>query len=341
MSINGMVSRCSLKGMKCLRLSWIFGVLVCCAAAQGQGALIPAAFYAVQGAPFTLTVETHWDQMREGGPKQGTQRILRDAAGRQRYDTPVLDGVPSSAAVRIYDVVDAKFIKLDMNAKTAEVAPMRVGRPVRLEVSTATSLPPSAAEADQALLGIRDIAGLEAWGQRTVRDVTLSGGKTMPQDRESWLSTHYRMPLMQVVRSERGKTTQTVVSFLAEEPDPALFQIPAGFTVHDAPPPPEPAPGTVRIGGDVSAPVLLKSVDPEFSEEARRKQISGSVLVHLIVDEQGLPQDVKVTRSLGSGLDEKAVQAVSRYRFKPAMREGMPVKVELNVAIDFRIFSRP
>lgn len=323
--------------MASLKRCWLLGLLVAWASASGQGILIPASFYAAEGAPFTVTIGTHWELDRPVGPKQGTQRILRDSAGRQRYEAPIVDGVPRSATVGIYDVVASRYIKLDLDAKTAEVSPMRVGRTVSIDVTSATSIAPVTAAADQTLLGTREIAGLEAWGQRTVKTVSLMGRLPMVQDRELWLSTHYRLPLMQVMRSERGKITQTVVSFVAGEPDAALFQIPPGFKVSDAPPPPEPAPGTVRIGNGVSEPLVLKMAYPEFSEEARRKKVNGNVLVSLVVDENGLPQNVKVVRGLGLGLDEKAVEAVKQYRFKPAMREGVPVKVELNVEVNFQI----
>jgi TonB family protein len=150
------------------------------------------------------------------------------------------------------------------------------------------------------------------------------------------------MPLLEVLRPEgRPVATQRVAAFDPAEPDPALFRIPDGYKVSDAPPPPEPAPGTVRIGGNVSAPRVLSAPEPEFSEEARRSRISGNVLVYLVIDESGLPQDVKVIRGLGHGLDEKAVEAVSKYRFKPAMRDGVPVKVEMHVEVNFQIFTRP
>lgn len=96
--------------------------------------------------------------------------------------------------------------------------------------------------------------------------------------------------------------------------------------------------GAYRIGGDVSAPVLIYQVDPEFSEEARKAKFQGEVLVHLIVDAQGRPTNVKVIRPVGMGLDEKAREAVAQYKFRPARKGGQPVPVELNVAVNFQIF---
>ena len=88
----------------------------------------------------------------------------------------------------------------------------------------------------------------------------------------------------------------------------------------------------------MSAPVLIYSVTPQYSQEARMAKISGTVLVNLWVDQNGIPRDVRVVRGIGKGLDEKAVEAVSKYRFKPAMEDGQPVPVELNMEINFKIF---
>src|ERR1700733_13909173 len=84
-----------------------------------------------------------------------------------------------------------------------------------------------------------------------------------------------------------------------------------------------------HIGGDVSAPVLIFSVDPEYSEEAKRAKYQGVCVVSLIVDAQGNPRRIQVVLHLEKGLDQKAVQAVRQYRFKPAMLHGEPVSVEV------------
>lgn len=96
--------------------------------------------------------------------------------------------------------------------------------------------------------------------------------------------------------------------------------------------------GPRRIGGGVSAPILTYSVEPEFSEEARKAKVAGNVLVNLWVDTNGNPTHVRVIRGVGMGLDEKAVEAVRQYKFKPAMENGKPVLVELNVEVNFQIF---
>jgi TonB family protein len=97
--------------------------------------------------------------------------------------------------------------------------------------------------------------------------------------------------------------------------------------------------GLYHIGGGVSAPVPLNTPEPEFSDEARRAKYQGVCLVALIVDAHGDPQNVRVVRALGMGLDEKALEAVKKYKFKPAMKDGKtPVAVELTVEINFRLY---
>jgi TonB family protein len=95
--------------------------------------------------------------------------------------------------------------------------------------------------------------------------------------------------------------------------------------------------GVMSVGGGVSAPVVVHSAQPEFTPEARVANFQGSVSIQLIVDAQGNPQNVHVVRHLGMGLDEKAIEAVRQYRFKPAMYEGHPVAVQLVIEVDFHL----
>ena len=76
----------------------------------------------------------------------------------------------------------------------------------------------------------------------------------------------------------------------------------------------------------------------EFSDEARRAKYQGVSVVSLIVDAHGLPQRIRVVRKLGMGLDEKAVEAVKQYKFKPSMYQGKPVPVEITIEVNFHIY---
>jgi TonB family protein len=98
--------------------------------------------------------------------------------------------------------------------------------------------------------------------------------------------------------------------------------------------------GLYGVRGGVTPPVPLNSVEAEYSEEARKAGLNGVCIVSLIVDAQGVPQNPKVVRALGLGLDQKALEAVMKYRFRPAMKNGTPVPVMISVEVNFRLFAK-
>ena len=93
-------------------------------------------------------------------------------------------------------------------------------------------------------------------------------------------------------------------------------------------------PGT----GGVTNPVPLMTPEAEFSDEARRNKYQGICLISIVVDARGYPRNPRVIRSLGMGLDEKALEAVQKYRFKPAMKDGKPVAAMIGVEVNFRLY---
>ena len=95
--------------------------------------------------------------------------------------------------------------------------------------------------------------------------------------------------------------------------------------------------GLMNVGGGVSAPHVIHSVEPQFTPEARQANYQGVVAIQLIVDSQGNPQDVHVVRHLGMGLDERAIEAVKQYKFSPAIYQGHAVSVQMIIDVDFRL----
>jgi protein TonB len=106
----------------------------------------------------------------------------------------------------------------------------------------------------------------------------------------------------------------------------------------------EAGPNTVyKVGGDVSAPVLIYSVEPKMSEEARHAHVKGNVWVKINIDKNGNPTHLRVIQGIGPngvglGLDESAVETVKQFKFKPALKNGKPVMVELNIEVRFEAF---
>lgn len=87
----------------------------------------------------------------------------------------------------------------------------------------------------------------------------------------------------------------------------------------------------------VVAPTLIYEREAEFSDEARRQKYQGICIVGIIVDVHGNPQNVHVIRALGMGLDEKAMEAIRQYRFKPGTKDGKSVPVAIAVRVDFHL----
>ncbi len=95
--------------------------------------------------------------------------------------------------------------------------------------------------------------------------------------------------------------------------------------------------GVFRVGGGVTAPVPLYKPEPEYSEEARKAKYQGTVVLYVEVDANGKPKNMKVMRSLGLGLDEKAIEAVGKWKFRPGYKDGKPVTVAATVEVNFRL----
>jgi len=90
--------------------------------------------------------------------------------------------------------------------------------------------------------------------------------------------------------------------------------------------------------GGVTQPRPIYDPDPDYSDAARKAKYQGSVLLWLVVGPEGRPHNIRIQRSLGMGLDEKALATVSTWRFQPATLDGQPVAVEVNVEVSFRLY---
>jgi protein TonB len=92
-----------------------------------------------------------------------------------------------------------------------------------------------------------------------------------------------------------------------------------------------------RIGEEgVTPPTVLSKTEPIYTDEARNAKIEGTVVLSLEIDTDGLAQNIEVTRSLDSGLDQSAVAAVQQWRFKPGEKNGKPVRVAAKIEVNFR-----
>jgi protein TonB len=96
--------------------------------------------------------------------------------------------------------------------------------------------------------------------------------------------------------------------------------------------------GVLQVGGSVSPPRVVQKTEPDFPEETRKAKHQGTVIIRAVVGTDGKVHDARVVRSLGWGLDEKALEAVSQWVFNPATKDGRKVPVYVDVEVNFRLY---
>jgi TonB family protein len=92
-----------------------------------------------------------------------------------------------------------------------------------------------------------------------------------------------------------------------------------------------------HVGGDVTAPRVIYKIEPQYTEEARKNRVSGTVTLNLVVGTDGLAHDISVVKTLDTGLDIKAVEAVQHWQFAPGTLKGEPVPVQAVIEINFKL----
>ncbi len=163
------------------------------------------------------------------------------------------------------------------------------------------------------------------------------------------------LPAKVEVKRRRGQELQT--AFTAEASDIstdaldlALFDIPADYREVPAPNAAscsgapeivshlEDGSPVYRVGCGIKPPRAIRQWEPDYSERARKKKISGTVVLSSIVDSSGTVRDIQVTRSLERSLDQQAIAALNKWKFEPATKDGQPVAVKLDIEMSFRLY---
>jgi len=117
----------------------------------------------------------------------------------------------------------------------------------------------------------------------------------------------------------------------------------APLYAQNSPPPADPdsdtlPAGVYHVGGAVTPPRAIYAPNPEYTDKARKAKINGNVVVSLFVTPEGDARDVRVTKSLTPDLDAEAVEAVRKWKFKPATKDGQPVAVQIFAEANFRLY---
>jgi TonB family protein len=145
-------------------------------------------------------------------------------------------------------------------------------------------------------------------------------------------SDYQAAPAADLIRALRPATPQI---------PKAIESSPSGLGLSATLPDLDPSAEISRVGGGVSAPAVISKREPGYTEEARIAKLSGGVLLSMVVDKDGFARNIRVVRPLGMGLDEKAIEAVSQWKFQPGQKDGQPVNVRATIEVNFKLLVRP
>ncbi len=184
------------------------------------------------------------------------------------------------------------------------------------------------------------IEGVSAEGLRqTLTIPTGFQGNDRPivTTEESWTSPELKATLLAKRESPlEGSYELRYTNLSRSEPSLDFFRPPEDYTVVE-----ETGAFTIRSGppapGEVSEPVAIERPAPEYTREARKARIEGTVTLEYIVGADGVPFDIRVVRSLVPVLDKKATEAVSKWRFRPGEKDGKPVNVRVRTDVNFKL----
>ena len=168
------------------------------------------------------------------------------------------------------------------------------------------------------------------------RDGKVKKVETMSGDSEladSAVQSAHKWRYVPYFMDAKAVEAQTMVTINFKVTESGQPDITATYKVRPVPPTEK----VLKVHEGVTPPRAIYAPDPGYSDEALKTKYEGVCVLALIVGPNGWPYDIKVSKSLGKGLDEKAIEAVQQWRFKPATKNGQPVSVAINVEIQFRL----
>ena len=320
------------------------------------GALPPV----VTGAPYFGEEHRVRTRMLEDGTRitenWPVRKKYRDAEGRTRTDRALLTSPDAPETPRIVEIDDptaaVQYIlepshKIAHRFKLPTVPPGSDGALTVLAPPAIAFPAPPGSKTEVEDLGAWVIEGFRAEGvRRTIRIPTgkiPAGAIAVGEDsdrslvvvEETWTAPDLHIVVREKLYDPRwGESTTELLKIRAGEQLAVLFQVPPDFRVVD-----ETSDFAIRYvtRGHPSAPEVITKVPANYTDLARRNGIQGVVLLSAVIDESGKAQDIRVEQSVDPGLDQEAVKAVRRWRFKPGEQDGRPVRVPVQMEITFSL----
>jgi TonB family protein len=290
-------------------------------------------FVPVKGAPYSATEVHERTQTKADGSRvteRQSRKLFRDGQGRERIER---SSGSTPFVIEISDPVGGFKFTLDPRNKMARRAGLLVGPSNAVRTAPQIPGPRPAGKTVTESLGTRLIEGVSAIG--TLETITSpagrQGGAPIVSTIETWRSPE--LGLMLVVKSANprlGDEETRITNVKRAEPSPELFRPPLDYTVANETPPWKP-------GAATSMPVPISRPEPKYTQAARAAGIQGAVTLSITVGANGVPRDIRVVKSLDPGLDQKAIEAVGKWRFRPGQMDGQPVGVTFIIQVNFHL----
>ncbi len=296
----------------------------------------------IPNKPFSAKVEIESTKTLADGTKivrRTWNMIARDSSGRTRNEGRQLinNTDTKNPAILFYSIADPTTrMRSTVYPAQHEIRRFHLGPPPTS--FPPTPQPPPGITLSKVDLGENTIDGITVHGTREIRTFgpgVAGNDKSFEVTDEFWFSPELQLNLAVIRNDPRtGIQNVRVTELSRAEPDAALFLVPPDFKVTDMGSSINPA---RKLPNGVTGPRRISGSEPQYTDSARHDRVQGTVLLSLVVGEDGAPRDLNVERSLRPDLDQSAVSEVSNWRFQPAMKDGKPVAMQIHIEVNFRL----
>jgi TonB family protein len=290
----------------------------------------------------------------------GGQNFWLDPQNRTAHKSTflLLGPMKEIAGVRSFQPVEGGLVSNGGAIATGNVCGPRPIRPVRGLGANA--------ETKNESLGTQAIEDVEAEGTRITQTIpagSIDNERPIEIIYERWFSQELQLDLLvKSVDPRSGEWTQQFISINRSDPDPSLFEIPPDYTVQGFKPqvmglddasklnlprenmdrPLGAADERIAVGEVLAMsadlrPTILYKEKGKYTEEARQNRIEGTVVLNVVFRADGRITNIRVVRGLPDGLTEKAIEAATKVRFNPAVKNGVPVSVRGDIEFTFAL----
>ena len=285
--------------------------------------------------PYSAELRQTRFQLLGGGTRLSEARpvsqIYRDAKGDLRIDRALVDAYDPPDSPRIVQLDDAQE-----HARYILEPRRKIAHRFSVQARNATDQNPrDNSEALTEQLGSWVIQNLPAQGVRRTIPLPSAAAEGGVIVRETWTVPELQLVVLEKIKDPRyGETTYELTNIRTGDPDDSLFRVPPDYKIVDET---DNFSIAFRPHWHSTPPMVLTKIPANFTADAVRNHIQGTVGLAMVIDETGKAQEIHVERPLDPGLDQEAIKAVKQWLFRPGQRDGHPTRTKVQVDVVFSV----